>query len=607
MELKLVYRILRALSDSALDFYSEVHVEGAHNVPADGPLIVVSCHHNEILDIATLAVTVPHRRPLCFWAKSSLFRNPLARAILLSSGSIPVRRNPNSTADPTNADRRATESESEARQALFRETFRALDEGRGGTVGVFPEGTSYTQPGIVQVKEGAAWAALEYLRWLQQGGESEVGGRVLVVPVGIVHTAKTRYQSRMAVRWGLPIDVADFARDQDVQTDEDMRVAARKLTEEIERRMVELTVNAPDWDTLYVARMARDMLWDDERNIAVSQFTDVSQALIDLFSTLNPPPSLPRARRSLLNYYSLLHYSNISHAHLSALLPSPHHALPTCPRTISLLVRQCFNTALHPRLLLFFPPFLLHLPAYALAGIAERALASPRNEETHAQYKAIFGMVGAGAVYGVLGCLLARMVGRLPILEAMAGQAVLEVVQRVGVWLVRHGGVVRDGLVLVGSVYVTAKVLSRWHNALVGANLRQTQRLATAFKLARGICSAPSSDLTLEQLELYGSPPEPPFNPFIKRRPAQAAPTPVLPASKKTRPTRVPPSWTFIRPLLEARREASYALSDALADLETHVASLDDAVSSTSRDPTGLDSNSPAAALHRLRQLGACF
>ena len=36
----LVYRILRALSDRALDFYSEVHVEGQHNIPAEGPIIV---------------------------------------------------------------------------------------------------------------------------------------------------------------------------------------------------------------------------------------------------------------------------------------------------------------------------------------------------------------------------------------------------------------------------------------------------------------------------------------------------------------------------------------------------------------------------------------
>lgn len=76
---------------------------------------------------------------------------------------------------------------------LFGETFRALDA--GDAVGVFPEGTSYTEPRIVQVKEGAAWAALEYVRWKAGRGET---GRLFVVPVGIVHTAKTRYQSRVS-------------------------------------------------------------------------------------------------------------------------------------------------------------------------------------------------------------------------------------------------------------------------------------------------------------------------------------------------------------------------------------------------------------------------
>lgn len=139
-------------------------------------------------------MTIPHRRPLSFWAKSSLFKNPLARAILVSSGSIPVHRNPNS-ASSANADNAGNES---GRQALFRETFRTLDEGSGGAVGVFPEGTSYTEPRIAQVKEGAAWAALEYLRWKEGRGEE---GRLLMVPVGIVHTAKTRYRGRVSTRY----------------------------------------------------------------------------------------------------------------------------------------------------------------------------------------------------------------------------------------------------------------------------------------------------------------------------------------------------------------------------------------------------------------------
>ena len=40
MELKLVYRGLRQVSDWALRFYSDISVDGAENVPKDGPLIM---------------------------------------------------------------------------------------------------------------------------------------------------------------------------------------------------------------------------------------------------------------------------------------------------------------------------------------------------------------------------------------------------------------------------------------------------------------------------------------------------------------------------------------------------------------------------------------
>ena len=55
VELKIVYRILRLISDLALvGFYSDVCVRGKEVVERSGPLILCPCHHNEILDIATL-------------------------------------------------------------------------------------------------------------------------------------------------------------------------------------------------------------------------------------------------------------------------------------------------------------------------------------------------------------------------------------------------------------------------------------------------------------------------------------------------------------------------------------------------------------------------
>lgn len=96
---------------------------------------------------------------------------------------------------------------------LFRATSHALAglRPRGGllnrlvgmfpdrVVGVFPEGTSYTEPCIIQVKEGAAWVALEYSRWMRESADSD-GQLIKIIPVGIAYTDKTQYLSRVSVR-----------------------------------------------------------------------------------------------------------------------------------------------------------------------------------------------------------------------------------------------------------------------------------------------------------------------------------------------------------------------------------------------------------------------
>jgi glycerol-3-phosphate O-acyltransferase/dihydroxyacetone phosphate acyltransferase len=134
------------------------------------------------------AVTIPHRRHLSFWAKSSLFKNPIAGAILSSSGAIPVNRNPD-TVNPTPATQTTQNS-------LFEATTHAL--ARGEAIGVFPEGTSYTEPRIMQVKGGAGWAAVEYVR---SRGE---GRRVVIVPVAVVYTDKSQYRSRVSFSPQIP-------------------------------------------------------------------------------------------------------------------------------------------------------------------------------------------------------------------------------------------------------------------------------------------------------------------------------------------------------------------------------------------------------------------
>ena len=80
------------------------------------------------------------------------------------------------------------------------------------------------------------------------------------------------------------------------------RAAVKRLTAAIERELTQSTINAPDWlvifflfiyscltsslrryrDTLYAARMARDLLWPEERSINLDEFVTISQTYVEL-------------------------------------------------------------------------------------------------------------------------------------------------------------------------------------------------------------------------------------------------------------------------------------------------------------------------------------
>ncbi|EKM48244.1 uncharacterized protein PHACADRAFT_51675, partial [Phanerochaete carnosa HHB-10118-sp] len=388
MDSKLVYRALRQISQWTVDgFYSEVRVSGQENVPATGPLIVTPCHHNEILDIATLAVTMPHRRPVCFWAKSTMFANSIAKTIMTSSGSIPVRRNPNNSSNAGDKKKHGSESNF----ALFRETFRALDKGE--VVGVFPEGTSYTEPHIAQIKEGAAWAALEHARWqMQHTSEYKEGGpeKLMVVPVGIIYTDKSHFQSQVLVQYGKPIDTEPYA--QRYLASNDPHAEVKELTAEIETRLTKLTVNAKDWCTT-MSTSPKRRSFHTPHPWPVMQ---LSYSLMDRFDDGNSQEAVTK----LVKYSGILYHAGISHGSLVALYSSSEK--PSRAVSIGVFLREAITTVLHPRFLCFFPIGLLHIPAYIVGSCAARFLADPQEPETLAERKAVCGGVTFGATAALL-------------------------------------------------------------------------------------------------------------------------------------------------------------------------------------------------------------
>ncbi|KAJ3731650.1 hypothetical protein DFJ43DRAFT_376288 [Lentinula guzmanii] len=478
MELQLVYRILRKISDwSVTGYYSEILVEGSENVlniqhgsvdakrkdRINGPVILCSTHHNEMIDIATLAMTMPkyqgERRHVCFWAKESMFKNIIGGWIMRSSGAIAVKRNPNNSESGGLTEKEKLGEKDNEIESLFASTTRALTLHK--VVGVFPEGTSYTQPRIVQVMPGAARAAVEYDIWRRQKGEQDV----VIVPVGIVYTDKSRYQSRLVVRYGTPINVkaycdelsppstsvtssmfsslSSFSANSSINpalssqestyslclSEKENASATRALTKtialRIEKALLGLTINAHDWETLYSAGVARDIVFEDEE-VPLGYWVFNTQLFVDLLtpSSSISSDSLAERKHALIRYFALLHHTGLTHAVLYGLFPLPVslESTETFSRSTTPLkhVRDwtdgewkwyhsaTFSEHLHSLrtystvlksaalTLAILPVLPLYFPAFIMSHFTARLLAMPGEEEGEAQFRSVGGGVGLG-------------------------------------------------------------------------------------------------------------------------------------------------------------------------------------------------------------------
>ncbi|TRM70169.1 hypothetical protein BD626DRAFT_544644 [Schizophyllum amplum] len=553
MNSKVLHRFLRGMANLALhSFFTEVRVIGSENVPKTGPIIAAATHHNMMLDPVVLSCTFPYKRMMNYWSKASLFKNPVMKWILLSSGNIPVDR------------------KSKDRQVLFKGTFDALSHGEA--VAVFPEGTSYTEPRIMQVKDGVAWASLEYCKWRQLNPGKGHEEDVKIIPVAIVYTDKSKYRSCVIIEFGKPITMDPY-KDQFLSpTEGASRAAVKRVTHQLASQLFEMTVNAPDWDTLYAARMARDIMWEGDRSLDLDHFVAVSQTLVDLFATPNPTANIVSVKRRLLDYYSLLQSTHLSNSVLSA-LPLPRSLDPRTPATLpsrlytlAILFRDSLSSL--SRLPFFLFPLIVHAPVYVMGRMGARMVKD--EEETVAQNKVAFGFLSLLLVYPTAFFFLWAL-----FLYTRAG-AIL--------------------------AFVTVALFARYHNQMINDNYEHAKRLIAAWRVLIGVWAPKRWEYPIAILTQYTTPVVPKPSEWVTNRPsptpgasstslaaspitstaspsspASPAITPQLPSvlqlddnaepPVKTRGRR-PPSRRIMRHVLRARIEAVRALASLFDQLE---------------------------------------
>jgi 1-acyl-sn-glycerol-3-phosphate acyltransferase len=213
--------LVRWLLRLALGFYfRRIERFHAERVPAAGPVLFVSNHPNSLTDSFVIGASVP--RKVNFVATVQLFRWAPLRWLLTQCGVIPINR----VKDDPKAMRTIADT--------FEACFRVLEAGEA--VGIFPEGITYDDAQLKEVKSGAARLALEI--------EHRHGGKLglLIVPAGLTYSAKEIYRSDVLVHFGEPLRAADFLEGYA----EHRKECIRRLTDELEHRLQNLILHLPN-------------------------------------------------------------------------------------------------------------------------------------------------------------------------------------------------------------------------------------------------------------------------------------------------------------------------------------------------------------------------
>jgi 1-acyl-sn-glycerol-3-phosphate acyltransferase len=206
-----VYDVVKLLLQPLLRGFFRVRVVGAEHVPETGP-VIIAANHQAFCDSLFIPLVVARR--VTFVAKADYFKNWKTRWFFRAFGQIPMERGGGA-----------------ASMQSLNEALRLL--GRGGALGIYPEGTRSPDERLHRGRTGVARLV--------------VAANCPLVPVGIRGTREVQPIGKrmlrpfkpVEIRFGEPIDFC--ARYGDRLAD---RLVLRQITDEIMFEISELSGQA---------------------------------------------------------------------------------------------------------------------------------------------------------------------------------------------------------------------------------------------------------------------------------------------------------------------------------------------------------------------------
>lgn len=211
----MIYQFLKQIIKTALFFFfKKIVIEGKEHIPKKGPLLLVANHPNTFMDPLLIAAITDQR--IGFIANAGIFLNKFISRILSYFHVIPIYRKKDIQPGEKPDNRKA-----------FVKCHDYLDQ--RGTILIFPEGSSYYELKLRDIKTGTARIALSY--------EELKGftGNLKIIPIALDYSDSIQFRSTVSITVCPAIKVDSYKRAYEQQQFD----TVLQLTEDIRKVLVE--------------------------------------------------------------------------------------------------------------------------------------------------------------------------------------------------------------------------------------------------------------------------------------------------------------------------------------------------------------------------------
>lgn len=188
----MIYRLVRKLIKITLFFFfKKIVVTGEKNRLHQGPLIIAANHPNTMMDPLIIASIM--KQQIGFLGNAGLFSNPVLASLLKYFNVIPVFRKKD-----------IAKGEKPNNKYSFSKCHDYLD--KKGTILIFPEGSSYYELKLREIKTGTARIALSYESL--QGLDSNLK----ILPITLDYSDAIQFRSMVSVTIEEPISIQNYKK-----------------------------------------------------------------------------------------------------------------------------------------------------------------------------------------------------------------------------------------------------------------------------------------------------------------------------------------------------------------------------------------------------------